>query len=303
MVAHTSRFLATTAAALAALTVASPALADDQFPASVAHGAERLKPLSPWGLDYAEGNCRLARMFGAEDDRHLIIIDQAWPSDAFSLTLAGSSFRRYQRGDRVYLGLKHDVPMQRIELPPIGELGDFGPAIIITNTYLNPEGEEASPSLKRAGLDPVDGSKIDRVLIERANRALSFETGNLEDAFAALNTCTDDLLTEWGLDPQKHRSYQPAEWLNPEEIAKRIQRRYPLTARNRGEQAIFKMRVIIDEKGTMTDCEINAATEAKNLESPACEEMKAAQFKPALDAQGSPMASFYGTSISYRMSR
>lgn len=301
MVAHSSPFLATTLTALAALTVASPALADDQYPAEVAQDAERLEPLSPWGLDYAEGNCRLARIFGTEDDRHVLMIDQAWPSDAFSLTLAGSSFRRYQRGDRAYVGLQRDVPMRRIELPPTGDLGDFGPAIIMTTIDVSPSRGDPSPDLRRAGLEPAEGAKIDRILIERANKALSFETGNLEEAFVALNNCTEDLLTEWGLDPAAHRSFAPVKWLNESDIVKRVVRNYPQNALNRGEQAIFRLRVLVDETGAVTDCAIGEATEADNLESPACEEMQAARFEPARDATGQPMRSFYATTIRYQI--
>lgn len=315
MVAHLSRSIATTVAALAALTGASPALADDEYPGAVAEEAERLEPLSPWGLDYAEGNCRLARMFGSEDDRHLILIDQAWPADTFGLTVAGSSFRRYSRGDRAYIGMQSDVPMLRFDLPPTGNLGELGPAVILSTVGVNPSTQGSPPRLRvgpfdgeisgprRAALDPAEGAMIERIILERAGKAVSFETGSLEEAFGALNACTAELLRDWGLDPAKHKSFTPLKWQNQDEIVKNIQRRYPASALNRGEQAIFRMRVIVDETGAVTDCNIEAATDADALDSPACGEMQAAEFEPARDAEGNPMASFYATTISYQIGR
>jgi len=133
-------------------------------------------------------------------------------------------------------------------------------------------------------------------------KPVSFETGNLKDAFEALNTCTSDLLKDWGLDPAKHASYTPVNWTNQDEVTKKIQRLYPTAALNRGEQAIFRMLVIVDEQGTVTDCQINAATNVDALASPACQEMSDASFSPAIDENGNPMRSFYATTVSYQIS-
>lgn len=302
MVAHFRSFPAFVAAGIFA-SATQPAQADDDYPESVAEKAEQLEALTQWGLDYSENKCRLARIFGSEQDRHLLMIEQASPSDAFTLTFAGSSFRRYRRGDRVFLGLQNDNPMRRIELPPTGNLGDFGPAIIVTSIDVGPSSEGQLPNLRRAGLDPLEGAKIDRIVIERSGKVLAFETGNLKEAFAALNTCTEDLLDEWGLDTAAHRSFVPVKWLNESEIVRRIVRRYPVSALNRGEQANFSMRVIVDEGGNVADCQIDAATEADRLDSPACQEMQLARFEPAIDAAGKPMRSFYATTIRYEIAQ
>ncbi len=84
-------------------------------------------------------------------------------------------------------------------------------------------------------------------------------------------------------------------------VVRRIQDAYPSRARNRGEQGLVRMRVIVSPEGTVENCTIIKATEADNLESPACRAMLGAQFSPALDAAGQPMRSYYVTRITYQM--
>jgi len=302
-------------AALALTGAHAPVIAEDTYPDKWVSNAERLPPISNWALDYAEDNCRLARLFGTEEDQHLLFIEQAWPRNGFSLTAAGSSFRRYRRGGVAFVGLQNDVPMRRIELPPTARTDSFGPTIIL-NLELTPSAEESAPSPGAsanadddsqraqgiAGLDTVEGTKINRVIFRRpTGKPVSFETGNLEAAFRALNACTSDLLQEWGLDPAKHQSFTRANWLNQEQIVPAILESYPSKALSRGEQAIFRMRVIIEEDGGVSDCQISAATIAEGFGSPACAEMQAARFSPALDEEGNPMRSFFATTVSYRI--
>lgn len=311
-------FLAT-GLAVGMLGISEQALAKDTLPGELLPKAKQLAPISNWVLDYAQDNCRLVRTFGSTDDRHFLAINQAWPHQGFSLTLAGSSFRRYRRGARAHMGLQSDVPMLRFDLPPMGEMDTFGPAVVLASVGVDSEGEGAHPRLRvgefpsgsetqdeaptllRAGLDPAEGAKIERVIIKAHGKTTSFETGNLKSAFEALNACGADLLKDWGLDAEKHISYLPAQWLNQEEVVRRLQRRYPSAALRAGKQAIFRMRVIIDEQGAIAECEVNAATTVEKLESPACEEMLEARFSPALDKNGQPMRSFYASTISYRI--
>lgn len=303
-------------AALITFAWPSSAIAQEDTANEVVKNTEELKPLTPWGLDYGEDKCRLARLFGSEQDRHVLLIEQSWPSSGFTLIAAGSSFRRFRRGTTIFVGMQGDVPMRRTELPPTANLAEFGPTIILSlglrpkaqdaaeRLLIGPDADDASQSGPAAtGLDPDEGAKIDRVILKRRRgKPVSFETGNLEDAFKAINSCTTDLLSSWGLDPEKHRSFTRANWLNEERITKKIMDDYPADALSEGEQAIFRMRVIIDEQGAVAECKISAATTTEELESPACKAMQGARFSPALDAEGMPMRSFFATSVSYRIS-
>lgn len=294
----------------------SPAHATDDYPGVVAQqeGATRLEPSTPWNLDFGEDKCRLTRLFGSEEDRHLVFIEQSAPGRPFGLTLAGSSLNRFVSANRLDLGMQEDMEMQRLPRFNAGEVAGIGPAVILSSVSLEKtsvasvqslnSGAQETPSgdqarLSTVGVDIEEAAKIDRIVLRRGSRALSFETGNLGPIMEALNTCTFDLLNEWGLNPEQHRSYTAPRWTNQLSIVRRIMATYPRRAIIRGEQAIFRMRVIVEADGSVSECVIAAATETERLDSPACREMMEARFEPALDSEGNPMRSFYATSITY----
>ena len=92
-------------------------------------------------------------------------------------------------------------------------------------------------------------------------------------------------------------------WSNESAIVRRIVDEYPDDALRSGEQGIFRMRVIVEEDGTVSDCHLEKSTQTDRLESPACRAMMRAEFEPARDAEGNAMRSFYATTITYRIGR
>jgi len=91
-------------------------------------------------------------------------------------------------------------------------------------------------------------------------------------------------------------------WTNEQAVVRRIQATYPLQALRRGESGIIRLRVTVEEDGSISDCILDKATIAESLDPPACREMRRAEFEPALDKGGNPMRSFYQTNIIYRVS-
>ena len=277
----------------AALAQAYPnALADQD-------GAVRLQPMSPWVLEFAENKCRLARWFGTEGDKHLLMFEQAAPQSGFGLTMAGPAIRRFHGRDSFRIGMQGTAPMQERERFESGDVEGIGKAIILARHSLGANRSE--DGLRNAGINVEQAAAVDRIVIERSGRVVSFETGNMGDAFKALNVCTSDLLESWGLDPAQHQSYVPPRWLNQDSVERGITASYPRQALLSGEQGIFRMRVIVEADGTVGECLVENATETERLESPACGEMRRAQFAPARDAAGQAMRSFYATSLTYRI--
>jgi TonB family protein len=288
---------------LAAATALAPlpAMAETVYPETLAkqQGAVRLEPLIPWNIDFGESRCRLTRVFGAPEDRYLLMFEQAAPDRNFGLTIAGRNIERFKTAGKIDLGMERDEPVIATDRFGLGSVADLGPALIFSTIVLDPALPEGS--LRPAGLDLAEAATIDRIVLRRGKLVLSFETGNMREPLAALNTCALDLLTQWGLDPAAHESHVPPVWKNGEEIVDRIQAVYPRSALRRGEQAIFRMRVVVETDGSVSDCLIEGSTVAENLQSPACKEMMRAKFEPARDAKGEPMRSFYATTVSYSL--
>ena len=270
-----------------------------------------LAPLSPWAVDFGENRCRLARTFGDADNKHVAIFDQFGPSRRFVLTLAGPSFRKF-RGRTETITRYSDSQEPFESLPYAGDLGDFGKAIIfrglgLTGPLSSGENEAAAlpgpSSFSTAFLLDVDAANaVEFVSVRQRKREVRLQTGDLGDAFKVLNDCTMGLVESWGLDRAAHLSARSLpKWLNEEEIAKGIAGRYPNRALRKGESGFVNLRVMVSEAGTMTECVVENVTEAQALDSPACAEMRKAEFEPALDAEGQPMKSFYQTRITYRI--
>lgn len=291
-------------ALLVAACASAPAAADEgDYPNDLAASDDAiiLQPISPWNIDFGENRCRLTRVFGSSDDQHLLYFEQAAPGSNFGMTLAGSQVQPFTNVRRLYIGMERDETMRLRERFARGDVAGVGPAVILTSFGFGSRGPEGAPqdALRSAGIDLAEAETADRIVLQRSGRVLSFETGNMMPPFQALNTCTKDLLRDWGLDPEQHSTYYPPRWSNQRTLARRLQQQYPSEALRAGEQGIFRLRVIVEADGTVSDCHLEESTEMDRLESPACREMRRARFEPARDAEGNPMRSFYATTISY----
>lgn len=279
-----------------------------------------LQPSSPWNLDYGETKCRLVRSFGAEDDKHYLILDQHFPSRGAGLTAAGPEFRRFKGREETAIGFT-DTAEPRTGVPLKGNLGDVRHALIFTNVFFgakparivvagerspdqgskDPGGDDLASGIP--GLNTNIGGDANHLSLTQRKREVRFETGPLAPAFEALNTCTRDMVRQWGFDVEKQMTVarRPV-FKNVASIAGRIQKGYPDAALRAGVSAILRMRATIDENGAVEECFLNGLTTTDKLDSTACSEIyEHAQFEPALDINGAPIRSFYTTSITYRI--
>lgn len=266
-----------------------------------------LAPSTPWQIDYAEEKCRLVRVFGEGEARHVLFFEQGAPGRSFGMTAAGPSFDLLAGPIEIGATFGKSTITQAAN-PYIGNVEKIGTAVIFTYVTFAPINEQLPDSGadkgSRPGLSSVDAafaSSLDSVTIVGKWRApITFATGEMGNPMAALNHCAFDLVSSWGLDAEalRNASRNP-KWTNQNQVTRRIAATYPKKAKREGEIGFFRMRVMIDEGGTVTDCHLEEASQLVSLESPACKEMMRATFEPALDAQGKPIRSFYATTVSY----
>ncbi len=289
-----------TALAVAALSlplIAAPARA----------GVVEIAPAGPWNVDFAEEKCRLARLFGEGENRHLLVFQQYWPGKDAGVTVAGPAFDRFRSLQRT--DVRFFEAQKPLRTTPFkGRVEGHGSGLIYSSLAIT-DGEPAAVNTVDepvAGgipqLDPAEGDRVQFVELTQGGRTVRLDTGRLGEAFKVLNECTLDLLRDWGLDPEKHLTAASLpRWTNQAALTRRIVADYPVAAASQGEQAIMRMRVIVGEDGSVESCTLLKATAAERLESPACRIMRGARFEPARDANGTPFRSLYVTSITYRM--
>jgi TonB family protein len=267
-----------------------------------------LEPSSYWSVDFGEEKCRLARAFGEGEDRHLLFIEQGGPKSSFGFMAIGPAFERFRRPDRIEIQFGGFEPMTD-QMPMLGNTEGVGASLIFSNMNfrVRPETEgDAEEERRKAPLPRLDveaANQIDSISVSYGKRNVVFNTGDLGEAVTVMNECALNFVEAWGLDRAAHETMSRLpRWTNEQAVVRRIKATYPLQALRRGESGIIRLRVTVEEDGSISDCILDKATIAESLDPPACREMRRAEFEPALDKGGNPMRSFYQTNIIYRVS-
>ncbi len=292
------------------------------LPAAVAGQGQESKPLlnlqpdSPWELDYAEDSCALRRKFVSGEISGVLEFRKYSPSLDFELTVLASGLE-LTKGSVAF----QFAPDDDFVIPSLTYTAKFGKefqGFIVSNmsfqrTAERSDGKEKSEAILKSGeghgLPPLDPTRerVRAAQIESLNirdgfeRDLSFQTGPMDQASAALDKCIDELITHWGIDAEAHKSLsQPARVLHPERLAQRILTNYPLNLQREGKSAIMRVRMMVDARGKPTACTIQVPSADKDSEATTCKQlMIAARFEPARDVAGQPIPSYYVTTIAY----
>lgn len=296
--------------------VAVAALTLSHHPARAADEPVRLTPSSKWHLEYADDSCRLVRQFGTGEQTSWLIIERFRPGEEFRLTIAGKPFRNARSGRDVALRFGPAEREQQVSFIK-GEMADK-PSLVFTEHLriapATPQEEEALERLE--GSDPYRLFDLAPIGPERERAATSisvdpwatpevvFEAGSLGEPFAALRKCMDELLTHWGIDVKRHASRtrgampteSPGNWLHSSD--------YPRSLLRQGSQGIVHFRLSVDSNGNPSDCHIQRSTRPEGFDEAVCRAlMRRARFKPALDAEGKPIASYHINSVQFVIGR
>lgn len=304
------RFLGLSFAAVLA-GLAAPGFAQDGATVIVS-------PSTPWQVDFGENKCRAVRLFGEGDERTVLLLEQITPSDTPRWIMAGEVAEQLNSGGDLTVQFGPGVEAFEMSATKSTTLGEFGKAYRSFSIRKpdwewggkreegeadNPD-DEANSKPGMAMLDIEEGASIEWVQFSRGKRAPQrLATGDFGQLFSLLNTCMTDLVRTWGVDveAQQRRAKGPKP-LNINQIARRIQQYYPIRAERWGKQADLSIRMLIDESGAITDCRITNITIAEDFDDRACIEFrKVGKFEPAIDTDGKPMASFYASTILYRL--
>lgn len=273
-----------------------------------------LQPSSNWVLEYADDSCRLARSFGSDRDKVLLVVDQYTPGDSFRLMFAGRSVKPRNELRPINALLQFGPHEAEAEITVLtGTLGDEPVLFVEANQRVVPLSNSEKAALEQAHSrndylepPPVDAAREKAATVIALKKVLRFdlvlETGSLGRPLAGLRDCSWDTVRTWGLDVAQQKSLtrkphpkRPAHtWFNPDD--------YPIKLLRSGNEGIVTARLIVDGTGKPTSCHVQASTRPKGFDEVVCRSLlKKAQFDPARDAQGQPVPSYWQTTVNFRL--
>ena len=266
-----------------------------------------LKRSSDWVLDYADDRCRLVAIFGEGEDRTPLIFEQYHPSSSLRWMIAGPYLKGMRKGREATVQFGPTLEPFTVEYDDrtFGEYGELvGGSWHTTDTAESADEQVVPISNLSNRLDASKGREVRWIGIQRSRKPmLKLETGELESLAQAMNSCIDNLVASWGLDPeQDRRRARGPKFVNQVRIFRALASSYPSSARSRGMEADRQIRVLVDAAGKVTQCAMADVTSAERFDDRACELFRReAKFEPASDTEGKPIPSYYIMTLSYRL--
>lgn len=258
------------------------------------------KPASVWAADYGEDYCRLIREFSDGTNTINLAFQRVQPGADTQVMLIGNGVRTFRGATQLTW---HFTPTdsERKTNYARSETGDGQQYLRMDNVTLVPftppaPGTPPGPPPPYSRTDEQAKTKAYTGLTMTAGltRPIQIDTGPLDGPVAALQTCADDLLQTWGLDPAKHKTLTAVAVPTPRADGILPTGTIPFSDFAKFAGGGNTIRLMLNAEGKPTACHVHSPTlsAAKNEE--ICKlAMERASFTPAKDAQGQAMASYW----------
>src|SRR3954451_2056936 len=270
----------------------------------------RLKPSSPWVLNYGDEVCRLSRAFGEGETTTVL----AFESEALGhMDMAASGKPLHGGGDQVparFLPVQTE-PTQGFR----GKDHNGSPAVAWSTFALLSEAavalskqreqeEKRHPDVRPPARDVAEAGRLrteQRTFAARAmeleiatkrNQPVILETGSMGAALGALDKCVRDSMRAWGVDPAVEDKIarpvwtrDPRAWFSSAD--------YPAASLQKGAQSDVRVRLNVDAAGRPTHCTPLTHFEDPRFSQVVCATfMRRARFEPAELADGTKVPSY-----------
>ncbi|MET1754023.1 TonB family protein [Novosphingobium sp. RD2P27] len=258
-----------------------------------------LEPTGPWNVHYAAQSCMLLRGYGDATKPDLLMMERFEPSDRFQLVLISDQLRYYEQGSMLRLRYG-DGERIIVKGAMPGKADDGRASLTISSTAIRPWPESEEDEPERLSITPEQEAAATSLTVSFRGRDVTFRTGPLDKAFAALRKCTDDLVRSWGLDPvQQSRLSAPAKPLSkPRSWI--TSSAYPRSMILLRKQGLVNFRLSVNETGTPTACQIQRSYSDEAFDKVTCELlMRNARFSPALDESGKAVPSYFVSGVRF----
>ena len=284
------------ALALSSLLVSAvPASAANEPPIS-------LPKLSKWQINYGDDTCQLAARFGSAEDSVILELRREQPGDTIDLQLYGErlKFKGFTVPVELTFGLNgephvHDGTSMIVDGP------NKLPLVRLTGLRIDGSSDQKHPDANMPAIASAREAEITSITFKLPSaKRYRLETGSMGAPLAAMRVCTDDLIKGWGYDPaiqsalarQAIPANSPTTWVSTSDI--------PSKSVSTMHTGLIRFRLDIAPTGKPVGCKVLYRTNPDEFSDLSCKLLlKRARFKPALDAQGKPVKSFYINSIQW----
>ena len=272
-----------------------------------------LAPSSDWALDYDHDSCALRRTFGDAENPAFLEMRRFAPGGSLQVTVASKGLKardlrsftyrlgddtRWREAGKLRLSLDNGLggvvfSAGLVELPDgVDDLGQ-------RELYLHSIDWRA---MERTAAVQTDELTVSGVTVRGTHRGdVTVRLGSLEAPLAALNECVDELVTRWDIDVEAHKSLmRPALPIDLQSASSMIG--YPPKMARDRMQGLVNVRLAIDPAGRVTACRIQLPLSDPEFEASSCADIQHAfEFEPALDKNGTPIASYWTTRIHFQI--
>ncbi|WP_299195615.1 TonB family protein [uncultured Erythrobacter sp.] len=282
---------------IAGLAASSPA------PAHAEDGLT-LEPSSDWRLREYEDRCRVSRSFGEGEDRTTLWIEQGGQEPNYNVTLIGRPLRHpYGGGVHIQFGEQPEAIRSYIS----AESSRGRPVLMMYGVMLAPldpeleRGEDIAPTdlaFDHELAESIETLRMRTSIVE----PLRLELGPMGEPLAFLNQCglkISALLSEAGraltgeaTPPIPIESAR--DWIRDGDYPN-----YLIAAQMQGRLTV---RLTVNAAGRPSSCFVTQSNKPQLFDDAVCLNlMKRAEFEPARNAAGEPVASYYFTNVTFRM--
>lgn len=265
---------------------------------------------SAWAMNYADDSCQLSRDFAHEGEIITLALERFQPGDTVELALASDELTRAPGEFTTKFRFAPDAV--RFEAQPFqGELGDgrdyfgIGPVRLGIAAARFGDVEQVRQAATRP-YRPTDELEAARKLMsltvtEGFTKDFTLDLGPMTPPVRAMQACMDELLSQWGVDVERHRTLSrpatpledPQTWVSAAD--------FPDDQRQRRRGGFTSVRLLLDEAGKPTDCHVQRAG-ANSFNGAACRIlMEKGRFQPALDAAGQPLPSYFVMNFRFQL--
>lgn len=272
----------------AILLIPQPAVAKDSEPISLAR-------VGKWEAHYEPDACHLMARFGTGKQELTVRLTRFQPSDGFDLAMFGEPVKL--SGASAQVKIDFGLAAQPAEADVL--LGTSGkrPMMLFGTTRLDAFRwpDNAKDPVVAPTISPEQEARVTAAVLRLSSRRIfRIETGSMAKPMEAMRTCLTNLVRFWGFDPVVQQGLtravtpinSPGSWLNSND--------YPDDALANGAQGVVQFRLDVSETGTVSGCRILFRTSPDEFADTTCRNIsRRAKLLPALDANGTPVRSFY----------